>query len=173
MLDQQANRSKPKVSYYSWTTGDNELALEAAVDAVLAGEDSTLAAQKIVPSILIPRQTLDRAVKKETERQNDALDETNESDDDGLFDRQAKTDAKSLTLTTPEFRTKMQQAIICARDELNNGITRMEVITMIADFHTVTHKKAEDHYDYMIRKKMLPALLRGGRTVVAQATTTN
>jgi hypothetical protein len=32
--------------------GDNELALEAAVNAVFAGEDSTMAAQNIVPSIL-------------------------------------------------------------------------------------------------------------------------
>ncbi len=44
---------------------------------------------------------------------------------------------------------------------------------MIADFHMVSHKKAEDHFDYMIQKKMLPALKRGGRTVLAQPTTTN
>jgi hypothetical protein len=48
--------------------GDNKLALEAAVNAVFTGEDSTMAAQNIVPSILIPRQILDHAVKKETAR---------------------------------------------------------------------------------------------------------
>ncbi len=44
---------------------------------------------------------------------------------------------------------------------------------MIADFHMVSHKKAEVHYDYMIRKKMLPMLKGGGQTVLAQLTTTN
>ncbi len=70
-LAKQAIRSMPtarKVSYQSWTVGDNKLALEAANNAIFAGEDSTTVAQNIVPSILIPRQTLDHAVKKETAR---------------------------------------------------------------------------------------------------------
>jgi hypothetical protein len=70
-LAKQAIRSKPtkrKVSYQLWTTGDNKLVLEAAVNAVFAGEDLTTAAQKNVPSILIPHQTLDPAVQKETAR---------------------------------------------------------------------------------------------------------
>jgi hypothetical protein len=36
-----------KVSYQSLTMGDNKLALEAAVNAVFAGEDSTTAAHKL------------------------------------------------------------------------------------------------------------------------------
>jgi hypothetical protein len=44
---------------------------------------------------------------------------------------------------------------------------------MMADFHMVSHKKTEDHYDYMIRKKMLPTLKGGGQTVLAQPTTMN
>ncbi len=44
---------------------------------------------------------------------------------------------------------------------------------MMADFHMVSHKKAEDHYDYMIQKKILPALKGGGQTVLALLTTTN
>ncbi len=121
LVDEQAIRSKPttrKVSYHSWTAGDNKLALEAAVNAIFAGEDSTMAAQKIIPSILIPRQTLDHAVKKETARRDGGLMKINESVDDGLFDRQAKTTISKHSLTTPEFRTELQ-SIICTRDELN------------------------------------------------------
>ncbi len=44
---------------------------------------------------------------------------------------------------------------------------------MMADFCMVSHKKAEEHYDYMIQKKKLPALKDGGQTVLAQPTTTN
>ncbi len=170
----KSKQTERKVSYHSWTAGHNKLALEAAVNAVLAGEDPTMAAQKIIPTILIPRQTLDRAVKREAARRNGIVDDVLfESVDDGLFDRKAKpTISHTNSLTTPDFRTELQ-SIICARDELNNGVSRKEVISMIADFHMVSHKKAEDHFDYMIRAKMLPALKRGGKTVQAQPTTTN
>jgi hypothetical protein len=95
-LAEQAIRSKPMermVSCQSWTTGDDKLALEAAVKAVFAGEDLTTAAQKNVSSILIPRQTLDHAMQKETARQ-DGLIETNKSVDDVLFDCNAKSAIK-------------------------------------------------------------------------------
>jgi hypothetical protein len=54
-LAEQAIKSMPtarKVSYQLWTAGDNKLVLEAAVNAVFAGEDLTMAPQNIVPSIL-------------------------------------------------------------------------------------------------------------------------
>jgi hypothetical protein len=73
--------------------GDNKLALEAAVNAVFAGEDLTTAAQKNVSLILIPRQTLDHTLQKETARQ-DGLVEIHESVDDGLFDCHAETTIK-------------------------------------------------------------------------------
>jgi hypothetical protein len=44
---------------------------------------------------------------------------------------------------------------------------------MIADFCMVTYKKAEDHFDYLRSKNILPALKSGGQTVHTQATTTN
>jgi hypothetical protein len=70
-LAEQAIKSTPtarKNSYQSWTAGDNKLPLEAAVNAIFAGEDSTMAAQNIVLSILISCQTLEPVVKKETGR---------------------------------------------------------------------------------------------------------
>jgi hypothetical protein len=44
---------------------------------------------------------------------------------------------------------------------------------MIADFHMVSHKKAEAHYNYMLQSKMLPMLKGGGQTFHAQPTTTD
>jgi hypothetical protein len=121
--------------------------------------------------IPLPRQTLNPAVQKETARQ-DGLIEINESIDDVLFDRNAETIIKQDSLTTPEFQKELQ-SIICACNNLNYGITWKEVITMIAEFHMVSHKKAEDHYNYMFQSKMLPALKGGNWTVCAQATMTN
>jgi hypothetical protein len=70
----------------------------------------------------------------------------NESIDNGLFDCQVNTTISKHSLTTPEFQKELQ-SIICACDDLNNGISQKEVIAMMADFHMVSHKKAEDHYD--------------------------
>ena len=44
---------------------------------------------------------------------------------------------------------------------------------MLADSHGIDHKKAANHYDYLVRQNMLPTLKQGGRVVRAQATTTN
>ena len=74
--------------------------------------------------------------------------------------------------TTAEFRDTLER-IICARDHLNNGMSRTEAITMLADSHGIDNKKAANHYDYLVRQNMLPTLKQGGRVVRAQATTTN
>ena len=128
-MAKQAVKSKlvaQKGSYKLWTTSDNKLGLKAAVNAVFAGEDLTTAAQKNVSSILIPRQTLDHAMQKETARQ-DGLIETNKSVDDVLFDCNAKSAIKWDSLTTPEFQKELQ-SIIFTRNNLNNSITQKEVI---------------------------------------------
>ena len=80
-----------------------------AVDAVLAGEDLAMAEQKNIPSILIPRQTLDCVVKMEAARRDGVLVKINESVDNGLFDCQAKqnTSISTHSLTNPEFRSEL------------------------------------------------------------------
>ena len=65
------------------------------------------------------------------------------------------------------------QDIIRRRDLTNNGVTRSEAITIIVDLgQAKTFKVAENHLDYLIRKKKLNMLKRNGRIVTAQATTT-
>jgi hypothetical protein len=44
---------------------------------------------------------------------------------------------------------------------------------MIADYCMVSNKKAENHFDYLRSRNMLPSLKGGGCKVCAQATTTN
>jgi len=123
---------------------------------------------------------LDRKVDKEKEQRVNAVNEGKTVTDNDLekFDRRneqteeevAKRGRKSLT--TKNFRDTLQR-IICARDNLNNGMGRKEVIQMIADYHGVDNKTAENHYDYCISHKMLPDLKGGGKTQTAQPTTTN
>jgi hypothetical protein len=74
--------------------------------------------------------------------------------------------------TSKEFRKELQD-IICICDDLNNGMSRIKVCRMIADFFVVPFKMAENHFDYLRSKNMLPDLKGGGRTVRTQATTTN
>ena len=52
-------------------------------------------------------------------------------------------------------------------------MSRIEVCCMIANFFVVPFKMAENHFDYLRSKNMLPDLKGGGRTVRTQATTTN
>jgi hypothetical protein len=51
-------------SYNTWKTGDNKQALDDAVDAFLAHDDHIVASQEILPEIVIPLQTLQRALNK-------------------------------------------------------------------------------------------------------------
>jgi hypothetical protein len=52
-------------------------------------------------------------------------------------------------------------------------MSRKEMIVLIAELFGVPYKKAENHFDYLIKSKLLNELKRGGRVVAAQATTTN
>jgi len=62
---------------------------------------------------------------------------------------------------------------IIHRDELNNGMSRVEVLKLIMELaQTGDYKKCENHYDYLVREGKLTGLKRGGRVTSAQATTT-
>ena len=64
------------------------------------------------------------------------------------------------------------QDIICKRDQTNSGVSRAEAITIIVDLgQAKCRKSAENHLDYLIRKKKLPRFKRNGRIITAQATT--
>ena len=78
----------------------------------------------------------------------------------------------SRGLLSDELITVLQD-IIRKRDEINNGVSRKEAIQLIVDLGQCTSSRsAENHLDYLIRKKKLTGLKRGGRVVTAQSTTT-
>jgi hypothetical protein len=60
-----------------------------------------------------------------------------------------------------------------SRDEMNKGMTRKEMITLMSELFSVLSKAAENHFDYLIKSKQFPELKWGGCVVSAQATTTN
>jgi hypothetical protein len=74
--------------------------------------------------------------------------------------------------TTKEDR-ELQQSIATSRDEMNKGMTRKDMISLILELFGVSPKAAENHFDYLIKSKHFPELKQSGRVVSAQATTTN
>jgi len=68
---------------------------------------------------------------------------------------------------------ELLQHIAKSRDEMNLGMSRKEMIVLIAELFGVPYKTAENHFNYLIKSKQLNELKRGGRVVAAQATTTN
>ncbi|KAG7372912.1 hypothetical protein IV203_033636 [Nitzschia inconspicua] len=62
---------------------------------------------------------------------------------------------------------------ITKRDESNNGMSRKEVIRMVQEIaQCSSFMTAENHYDYLVRKKKLIGVKRNGRVTTAQPTTT-
>jgi len=56
------------------------------------------------------------------------------------------------SLTSKKDREEIAN-IICLRDLNNNGMSRKEVVSMIQEYSlAATYKKAEDHFDYLIKK---------------------
>jgi len=81
-------------------------------------------------------------------------------------------DEKETALLSPG-EVEFLRRIIKSRDEINKGMERREVITLIMELkQTADRKKCENHYDFLIRKKRLPLLKRLGRVSTAQPTTT-
>jgi hypothetical protein len=77
---------------------------------------------------------------------------------------------KSLTTTKNQ---KDIADIIRFHDKNSNRMTRKEIFAMIAELSSSTSfKKAENHLDYLIQTKKLPAVKNDGWTVKAQRTTT-
>ena len=62
------------------------------------------------------------------------------------------------------------QDIIRKRDDINNGVSRKEAIQLIVDLgQCISSRSAENHLDYLIRKKKLTGLKRGGGSSLHRA----
>ena len=144
--------------------------MQAAVHAyILAGNDSPFAAAKaaaheIIPNYDLKRTTVRSRVEKEKKRREEAA-----SNDEHYFDRKQPG---GRGLTSNDDR-EMIQSIAANCDNKNDGLTRKGIIQLVTKFTGSTYEKAKEHYKYLVRSGKLNKLKRGGRTVKAQATTTN
>ena len=56
------------------------------------------------------------------------------------------------------------QDMSVARDEANNGMTRLETVSLIKELTGLNeHKKSENFWDYLVRKGKMEYLMSGGR----------
>lgn len=157
-------KKRRPTAYVNWKEESNAKLLKDTVSAVLSGDAKPEGAE------LIPGATLRRYLKAAS----DATSEADADDDDDMDKKLAPAlGRKQESGLLDEDGRKLLQSIAVARDDANNGMTRKELIDVIMEMSgTGNRKKAENHLDYLIRKKGLPELKRGGRVVKAQKTTT-
>ena len=146
--------------YVKWNSAENIKAVEAALQGTSEGEMD----QVDISLPVVPRSTL-ASIKKRISTNG------GESNND-LVTTATYSDHRRASLTTPQDQ-EFLAGTANYRDKANNGMSRKELIDMILSITgTVDWKAAENHLDYLIRKKKLPNLKRNGRVIAAQKTTT-
>ena len=170
--------SNKRGSYNKQPKGSElELAYELGIQTLLETSDIDTAKTAIeakYPGLCwgtLKRGTLYSRWKKIVKQSEKDEDGEEEVDDLTNFDR--SSDTQSSTGLTTEKDITLLQNIAQARDNCNRGMPRKEMISLLADMKGVDYKTAENHYDYLVRKKVLKQLKGGGRVVSSQATTTN
>ena len=111
------------------------------------------------PKLTVPRSTLNDCLRR--------LGDKTEIAYNNCF----PTQTRGILLNQQQLQ--FIKDVIQARDFMNNGMPRHEAIALISDISSSTTKAAENHFDYLIRAGKLPELDKGGRTIVAQATTSD
>ena len=163
-------RPNTRPQYRNWKAPKNAKALADSVDAVLNGEDPQL----VAGDIIIPRGTLDRAVKAERKRRKDEQKRAVHGNLDVFARRDSKKERGTKNghmLTTEEDREFIQK-VVKMRDENNNGVAWTEVISLIMTLTCASRIRGTNHFNYLRWKKMLPDLKNHGKTQAAQRTTT-
>ncbi len=167
----RVKQQPPSRGAYQKYEGKTEEAMQAAVHAyILAGDDSPFAAAKaaahdITPNYDLKRSTVLSRVEKEKKRREEAA-----SNDEHHFDRKQPGAGRGLTSNDDR---EMIQSFAANCDNKNDGLTRKGMIQLVSKVTGATIEKAKEHYKYLVRSGKLNKLKRGGRTVKAQATTTN
>ena len=126
---------------------------------------------KADPQAVVPRQSLNSLLNSAKAKINAITSGDLGTDEYDIYQRPSQ-DSDTSSLTTNSDRELLQH-IAKSRDEMNRGMSRKEMIVLIAKLFSVTYKTAENHFYYLIKSKQLNELKRGGRVVAAQATTTN
>ena len=153
-------RKKKQYVRDDWQTDEMFPVLKAAVLTSFDGVYDPLLETRV------PRQTIARVQTLWKKAMKDfSLEESHEVTREMIYK------PRSATLCTPEDWNFLSE-IAVYRDLQNNGMTRVEMITMIRELsQSVDRKTAENHLDYLIRTKKLNGVKRNGRVVTAQKTT--
>jgi hypothetical protein len=125
---------------------------------------------KADPQAVVPWQTLNSILNSAKAKIN-AVTSGNLGTEYNVYQHPNQaSDTSSLIMNSDR---ELLQHIAKLRDEMNRGISRMEMIVLIAELFGNLYKTAESHFGYLIKMKQLNELKRGGRVVAAQAITTN
>ncbi|KAL7527715.1 hypothetical protein ACHAWF_002283 [Thalassiosira exigua] len=143
-------------SYRNWKTGEHRAAMDAAVRAHAEGRDPQAAAREALPGIVVPRTTLLSWVQAEQRREEAAAGSNGKDLDDATGNGGDHRRGRKL-LTTSEFRRELEQEIL-SRDQHGDRMTRLEVLHAIMNTYGATKKAADNHYNYLIKRQMLPRL---------------
>jgi len=154
----EARGSKPCLSRMNWNTDENFALLHRAVVSFVEDGDDHEAI------CLIPPQTLCDNAKNFAQLAKEHRIPLSELTHELVY---PVTFGGLLT----EEQVSQLNAIIIHQDEANNGIGRGEIIELVQQFAQLADvKKAENHYDYLIKNKCLIGLKCNGRVFTAQKT---
>ena len=163
---------KKRGSYASYDSSEYKAAKDAILRHLALSGDVAAAIKAVAvshPTVVIKRTTALGWHKKMRELPLQLTNGNDLSEFDRHFSRSKQGPQGLLSIDDREFL----QSVIKAHDERNAGMSRKEVIGVIAELGNVGFSKAQNHLDYLIRKKKLPQLKSSGKVVRAQVTTTN
>ena len=166
-----------KTCYANWNLPENFHLLKTTVLGHIAAKNQTItrgkdndenAANSEVISI-IPRTTLQRHVdrfKAVAKEKNKPIHQLHRKD---IY---PKCRGGGKGLLHANYIELLTSALIY-RDEANIGMSRNETIALVMELAQINDRTAaENHFDYLVRKKQLIGVKNFGRAVKAQATTT-
>jgi len=166
-----------KTCYDNWNLPENFHLLKTTVLGHIAAKNQSItrgkdndenAANSEVISI-IPRTTLQRHVdrfKAVAKEKNKPIHQLYRED---IFPK-CRGGGKGLLHAND---IELLASALIYRDEANIGMSRNEAITLVMELAQINDRTAaENHFDYLVRKKQLIGVKNFGRTVKAQATTT-
>ena len=142
----------------SYQKYDDNSGQDAWVSSMLLNNDRKIANEAMFeanPQAVVPRQTLNSLLISAKAKINNVT-----SGDLGTeYDIYQRTSEASdmFSLTTNSDRELLQH-IAKSRDEMNRGMSRKEMIVLIAELFGVPYKTAENHFDYLIKSKQLNEL---------------
>jgi hypothetical protein len=124
---------------------DDKSGQDAWVSSMLLNNDRKIAMFKANPQAVVPWQTLNSLLKSAKAKIN-AVASGNLGSEYNIYQHPYQaSDTSSLTTNSDR---ELLQHIAKSRDEMNHGMSRKEMIVLIAKLFGVPYKTAESHFNY-------------------------